>query len=139
MLSQKGRYALKALTHIAQQTDAKPSHVKAIAEAQNIPYKFLEAIMSELRRAHLVVSIRGQGGGYRLARASDEIMFSDVIRAIDGPLALVPCASVNFYQRCEDCTDEATCVIRRVMIGVRDEVNEVLGKTSLADAVNMTP
>ncbi len=114
-----------------------PAHVKSIAEAQNIPYKFLEGIMSDLRRANLVVSVRGKHGGYILARAPDEIMFGDVIRAIDGPLAMVPCASINFYRRCDDCDDEATCAIRRVLSGVRNEVSEILDKTSLAQAVAM--
>ena len=137
MLSQKGRYALKALTQLTLGDEKTPSHVKAIAEAQNIPYKFLEGIMSDLRRANMVVSVRGKYGGYILARSPNEIMFGDVIRAIDGPLAMVPCASINFYRRCDDCDDEATCAIRRVLSGVRNEVSEILDKTSLADAVAM--
>lgn len=137
MLSQKGRYALKALTQLTRGERNVPAHVKSIAEAQNIPYKFLEGIMSDLRRANLVVSVRGKHGGYILARAPDEIMFGDVIRAIDGPLAMVPCASINFYRRCDDCDDEATCAIRRVLSGVRNEVSEILDKTSLAQAVAM--
>ena len=137
MLSQKGRYALKALTQLTRGEENVPAHVKSIAEAQNIPYKFLEGIMSDLRRANLVVSVRGKHGGYILARSPNEIMFGDVIRAIDGPLAMVPCASINFYRRCDDCDDEATCAIRRVLSGVRNEVSEILDKTSLAQAVAM--
>jgi len=137
VLSQKGRYALKALTYLTRRESDAPSHVKAIAEAQNIPYKFLEGIMSDLRRANLVVSVRGKYGGYILARLPEEIMFGDVIRAIDGPLAMVPCASINFYRRCDDCDDEAMCAIRRVLRGVRNEVSEILDKTSLADAIAM--
>jgi len=137
VLSQKGRYALKALTYLTRQEGNTPSQVKAIAEAQNIPYKFLEGIMSDLRRAELVSSVRGKYGGYVLARPAHEIMFGDVIRAIDGPLAMVPCASINFYRRCDDCDDESLCAIRRVLRGVRNEVSEILDKTSLAAAVAM--
>jgi Rrf2 family protein len=135
MLSQKGRYALKALTYLTRHEGEAPSHVKAIAEAQNIPYKFLEGIMSDLRRADLVSSVRGKYGGYILARPATEIMFGDVIRAIDGPLAMVPCASIHFYRRCDDCDEEALCAIRRVLRGVRDEASEILDKTSLSEAV----
>lgn len=137
MLSQKGRYALKALTYLTRQEGNTPSQVKSIADAQNIPYKFLEGIMSDLRRAELVSSVRGKYGGYVLARPAHEIMFGDVIRAIDGPLAMVPCASINFYRRCDDCDDESLCAIRRVLRGVRNEVSEILDKTSLAAAVAM--
>jgi Rrf2 family protein len=133
VLSQRGRYALKALTYLARAGN-KPGQVIAIAEAENIPRKFLEAIMSDLRRANLVASLRGKFGGYILARAAEDIMFGDIIRATDGPLALVPCASKAFYRRCDDCTDEATCAIRKVMADVRDEVSAILDRTSLAQA-----
>ena len=91
--------------------------------------------MSDLRRANLVDSARGKMGGYRLARAADQITFGEVVRVTDGPLALIPCASRNFYRRCEDCRDEATCILRRVMAKVRNEVSDVLDRTTLADAL----
>jgi Rrf2 family protein len=91
--------------------------------------------MSELRKAGLVESARGKTGGYRLARPADLITFGEVIRVTDGPLALVPCVSRNFYKRCDDCADEATCTLRRVMARVRNEVSEILDRTTLADAL----
>src|SRR5690349_19845720 len=97
MLSQRGRYALKALITLAR-LDSGSRQVSAIAAEENIPRKFLEAIMSDLRRAHLVDSARGKMGGYRLARSADQITFGEVIRVTDGPLALIPCASRNFYR-----------------------------------------
>jgi Rrf2 family protein len=115
--------------------DVASRQVSAIAAEENIPRKFLEAIMSELRRAGLVESARGKLGGYRLARPADLITFGEVIRLTDGPLALAPCVSRNFYRRCDDCTDEATCILRRVLARVRNEASEILDRTTLADAL----
>jgi len=91
--------------------------------------------MSELRRAGLVESARGKLGGYRLARPADLITFGEIIRITDGPLALAPCVSRNFYRRCDDCADEATCALRRVLARVRNEASEILDQTTLADAL----
>jgi Rrf2 family protein len=134
MLSQRGRYAIKALLNLAA-SGSELRDVGAISAQENIPRKFLEAIMSDLRRARLVASTRGKLGGYRLARPADLINFGEVMRVTDGPLALVPCASRTFYRRCEDCADEAACVLRRVLGQVRDEVSEILDRTTLADAL----
>ena len=134
MLSQRGRYALKALLNLARHSGGQRD-VGAISAEENIPRKFLEAIMSDLRRAHLVESIRGKLGGYRLARPADLITFGEVMRATNGPLALISCASRAFYRRCDDCEDEATCILRRVMGQVRDEVSEILDRTTLASAL----
>lgn len=138
MLSQRARYALKALLHLARArgSDA-PRQIAVIAASEQIPRKFLEAILVDLKRAGLVESIRGHTGGYRLARAPQEISFGDIIRATDGPLALVPCVSKLFYRRCEDCHDEATCAIRHIMAGVREGVSGILDQTSLADAAKL--
>ena len=137
MLSQRGRYALKALTHISRADGAEPRQITAIAEAENIPRKFLEAILVDLKRAHLVESVRGKNGGYRLARPAEAISFSDIIRATDGPLALVPCVSKLFYRRCDDCPDEASCAIRHIMANVRDQVCTILDNTTLASAASL--
>jgi Rrf2 family protein len=134
MLSQRARYALKALINIAR-AGAGPQGVATIAEQENIPRKFLETIMGDLRRAGLVISTRGYGGGYQLARPADLITFADVLRATDGPIAMVPCVSRNFYERCEDCDDEATCALRRTFSEVRDAVNAVLENRTLAEAL----
>ena len=134
MLSQRGRYALKALLFLARR-DPEQMGVSAIAEAEQIPRKYLEAIMTELRKAQIVESTRGWSGGYRLARPADLITFGEVIRLTDGPLALLPCASRNFYKRCEDCPDETACTLRQVMARVRNEVSVILDRTTLADAL----
>jgi Rrf2 family protein len=134
MLSQRGRYALKAMLNLTR-NDPESRQVATISVEENIPRKFLEAIMTDLRRARLVVSTRGKTGGFRLARPADLITFAEVMRVTDGPLALIACASPNFYRRCDDCPDEAACVLRRVIGAVRNEVSEILDRTTLAQAL----
>jgi Rrf2 family protein len=134
MLSRRARYALKALINLARQPNGA-SQVRLLADEEHIPRRFLEVIMVDLRKAGLVESSRGKAGGYRLARPAGLISFADVIRILDGPLALVPCVSRNFYARCEDCDDEATCELRQVMAVVRNQMSDVLDRTTLADAV----
>lgn len=134
MLSQRGRYALKALLNLAR-SDGSPKDVGKVSAEEKIPRKFLEAIMSDLRRARLVESTRGKFGGYRLARPADLITFGEVMRVTNGPLALISCASRAFYRRCDDCPDEIACILRRVMGSVRDEVSEILDRTTLASAL----
>jgi Rrf2 family protein len=134
MLSQRGRYSLKALLNLAR-SDGSPKDVGKVSAEEKIPRKFLEAIMSDLRRARLVESTRGKFGGYRLARPADLITFGEVMRVTNGPLALISCASRAFYRRCDDCPDEAACILRRVMGSVRDEVSEILDRTTLANAL----
>jgi Rrf2 family protein len=136
VLSQRGRYALKALINLTR-NGPEARQVSIIAAEENIPRKFLEGIMSELRRGQFVDSVRGKSGGYRLARPADLITFGEVIRMTDGPLAMIACVSHNFYRRCEDCDDEAVCALRRVMARVRNEVSEVLDRTSLAAALGL--
>ena len=138
MLSQRARYALKAMISLAR-SEPGSRQVSAIAAEENIPRKFLEGIMSELRRAGLVESARGKTGGYRLARPADLITFGDIIRHTDGPLALAPCVSRNFYKRCDDCVDEATCALRRVLARVRNVASEILDQTTLAAAIRGAP
>ena len=133
MLSQRARYALKALINLAGADGWR--QVPTIAEQEEIPRKFLEVIMSDLRKLGLVESTRGKSGGFRLSRPANLISFADIIRATDGPLALIPCVSRQFYQRCADCKDEATCTLRRVMAVVRNQVSDVLDRTTLADAI----
>lgn len=135
MLSQRGRYALKAMLNLARNTAGPPRQVSLISVEETIPRKFLETIMSDLRRAGLVDASRGKWGGYRLSRPADTIAFGEVMRVTDGPLALLPCASRAFYRRCDDCPDERACELRRVMAQVRNEVSDILDRTTLADAV----
>jgi len=124
MLSQKTRYALRALLHLAQAEAGRSVQAGEIATLQQVPRKYLELILLDLKKVGFIASRRGPGGGYMLARQPSEISFADVIRATDGPIALVPCASINFYARCGDCHDEANCAIRRVMARLsRSEVD----------------
>ena len=135
MLSQRTRYALRSLIMLATNANGGPQQIAAIAEAQSVPRKFLELILLDLKRAGLVESARGRTGGYRLARAPRDISFGEVIRYLEGPLALVPCASATRYAPCGDCTDEATCAIRRAMIAVREETARILDEFTLEHAV----
>jgi len=112
-----------------------PVPMSRIAIEANVPRKFLEIILAELKGAHLVASTRGKHGGFVLARSAHLVSLGDIIRVIEGPLALVPCVSRTAYRRCSDCRDEATCEIRLAMIKVRDETARILDGTSLADAV----
>lgn len=133
MLTQRSRYALRALIFIARAEGVAPVPISTIAADQRLPRKFLEIILLELKNGGLVTSFRGKMGGYRLAKPASEISFGEIIRLIEGPLALVPCVSVSAYQRCADCFEEATCVIRKVMLVVRDQTAAILDNTSLAD------
>jgi Rrf2 family protein len=139
MMTSKAKYALRAMIDLAtQDTDGqhRPVFIADVAERQDIPRRFLETILLELRKHDLVVSHRGKAGGYALARNSASISFADVIRAIDGPLALTPCTSRTDYQSCEDCLDEALCAIRTTLGAVRDATADILEKRSLADAAS---
>jgi len=135
MLSQKARYGLRAMLHLAAGPRAEAQQIADIAEASNVPRKFLEQILLELKRRGLVHSIRGRHGGYQLGRDPKEISFAEIIRIIDGPLALSPCASRTAYRRCEDCNDEAVCAIRKSLIDVRNSTAKILEQHSLADAL----
>ena len=137
MLSQRSRYALRALTDLAQRHGTHAVSATAIAVRQRVPRKFLDLILIDLKAAGIVLSQRGRAGGYRLGRAPDAISFGEIIRLLDGPLALVPCASQTAYRRCDDCHDEATCAIRRVLGDVRDEAARILDGFTLADAARL--
>jgi Rrf2 family protein len=135
MLSQKCKYALQALLVLARENSEELLLVSDIAERENLPKKFLEAILLELNRNGLVRSRRGRGGGYALAKPADLITFGQVVRIMDGPLAPLSCVSVNYYRRCDDCKDEQSCEIRRVMRRVRDAIAAELDGTSLSQAL----
>lgn len=134
MISQKTRYALRSLLFLVEEGRGAPVRLARIAETQQVPRKFLETIMLGLKSAGLVTSIRGPAGGYLLAKPAADISFGDVIRIMDGPIALVPCASVHFYANCGDCHDERTCAIRKVLAAVRESSSGILERTSLAEA-----
>ena len=133
MLTNKGKYGLKAMVYLAGCAPGEPALVTDIAAKNNIPKKFLDSILGELRNAGVVHSKKGRGGGYGLAKSASEIMVGQIIRALDGPLAPIPCASRIFYRRCEDCITEAKCTVRLMMMEVRNAIAEVLDNRSLAE------
>jgi Rrf2 family protein len=138
MLTKKGKYGLKALVYLSKMPQGQLVFVGDIAARNNIPKKFLDAILGELRNAGFVQSRKGKEGGYRLARPANEIKIGHVIRVLDGPLAPISCASRSQYQRCDDC-NEPTCQVRHMMMEVRQAVAELLDNRSLAamrDAAN---
>jgi Rrf2 family protein len=135
MLSQKAKYALKALFVLGEHQGTDPVMIAEIAEKANVPRKFLEQILLEMKRRGIVHSVRGKFGGYALGRKPEDISFAEVLRVVDGPLALSPCASRTAYRKCDDCDDETTCAIRRVLLNVRDATAEILEAHTLAHAL----
>ena len=137
MLTAKGKYSLKALGYLARLPPGVTTQASDIAGANNIPKKFLDAILGELRHAGIVRSRKGPGGGYRLAREPSAIKIGHVIRTIDGPLAPIACASRTAYRPCRDCRDVKGCSVRLLMTKVRDSMSEVLDRVSVADMIAM--
>ncbi|MBI1221736.1 MAG: Rrf2 family transcriptional regulator [Bacteroidetes bacterium] len=136
MLSKKNRYAFHALEYLAMHRQEGPVLIEEIAKNKRIPRKFLESILLELKRAGVLNSKMGKGGGYFLSMEPHEIRFAHIIRLIDGPIALLPCVSLNYHEKCEDCVhEEATCPLRSVMLKVRDESLKVLENKTLADVI----
>ena len=133
MLTAKGKYGLKALAHLATMKPGKLTQAAEIADTYNIPKKFLDAILGDLRNAGIVYSKKGPGGGYMLARAASEIPVGQVVRALDGPLAPIACASRSAYRPCKDCEDVKRCMVRIIMTKVRDAMAEVLDELTVAD------
>lgn len=135
MLTMKTKYALKALAQLAMATDGQPLQIADIAEQDQIPRKFLEAILAELKHHGFLRSRKGRGGGYLLAKPPDTISLASVIRVLDGPIAPVPCLSRTAYRPCEGCKDEATCAVRLVLKDAHAASLQVLESTTLADMV----
>lgn len=133
MLSQRTRYAIRALLHLADRYGAGPIQLTEIAEKQNIPAKFLTVILSEMKRAGLIETLRGKEGGYWLARPPEEITYGEIVRLTRGSLALVPCAARLAYTPCDNCIDESACRLRAVMLSVRDETANILDRMSLSE------
>jgi Rrf2 family protein len=133
VLSNRSRYGLKALLILAREAGRGPVLVADLARREAMPRKFLEAILLQLKHQRLVQSRKGPGGGYFLRRAPDEITFGEVIRALDGPLAAVPCVSQTAYMPCAECLSEQECGVRLAMKQVRDATADILDHTTLAD------
>jgi Rrf2 family protein len=132
MLSKKTQYAFKALMYLAQQREGEPVLIAEISQKRNIPLKFLENILLELKKQGILDSKKGKGGGYYLAKPPETIFLADVLRLIDGPIALLPCVSLHFYQQCGQC-DEKNCGLHRIMCQVRDANLAILENKTVAD------
>jgi len=137
MLSKKAKYALKALVFLAKKKENELVLISEISEKERIPKKFLEQILLEMKKQFILHSKRGKEGGYYLSKSPDEIYVGNIIRIIDGPLAPIPCVSKLGYQRCEECVDEATCEIRKLMKQVRDATCDILDNTTLSELLKL--
>lgn len=135
MLSKKTKYGIKALVYLAKQPEQKPVQTAEIAGSENISKKFLESILLDLRKSGFLGAKKGKGGGYYLIKKPSEIPMTTVIRILEGPIAMLPCVSLNYYEKCVDCPDEEVCSVNKLMIQVRDSTLQVLSENTLADLV----
>jgi len=138
-LSKRGEYALRSMINlgIAAKVGRKLVRVTELAAAEDLPIKFLEQVIQQLREAGYVQSVRGKHGGYRLAKPADQIAIGSVVRLIDGPLAPIGCVSQTAYEPC-NCPDEAHCGLRMLMLDVRNAIAAILDRYTLADVVDVT-
>ena len=139
MLSQKTRYAIRAMQHLADRYGEGPVQLSEIADRQKIPANFLTVILSELSRHGVVASLRGKDGGYWLAISPIDITYGDLIRLMRGSLALVPCASRFAHEKCNNCVEEGECRTRALMLQVRDETARILDSIRLSDPIEPEP
>jgi Rrf2 family protein len=135
MLSKKTRYALLALTKLAREYGKGAILIKEIAQSENIPQRFLEGILLDMKNIGMLGSKLGKSGGYYLRKSPEEIYMAEIIRHFDGAIALVPCASEKYYEACEQCNDEENCKIRKVFKDIREQTYLKLSSTSLADLI----
>ncbi|WP_435136885.1 RrF2 family transcriptional regulator [Formosa sp. A9] len=135
MLSKKTKYGLKALIFLARQESNAPVQISAISKSENISQKFLESILLTLRKIGVLGSKKGKNGGYYLLKSPEDIKMSLVMRTLEGPIAMVPCVSLNFYEKCDDCPDETLCGVHKLMIEVRDNTLNIFNNKSLADLI----
>lgn len=133
MLSKKTKYGIKALTFLAKQENKSPVQIATISKSENISLKFLESILLTLRKNGFLGSKKGKGGGYYLLLEPKDIKMTEIMRVLEGPIAMVPCVSLNFYEKCDDCPDENLCAIHSLMIEVRDSTLKIFRNTTLAD------
>ena len=136
MITQKAKYAFRALTALAQSTNNEPMLISDIATRQRIPKKFLEQILLDLKHNSIVDSRRGKQGGYLLLKPAKDITFGEILRIVDGPIAPLPCLSITAYRPCSDCDGEQDCEIRHVFAKVADAMRKVLFSTTIADAIS---
>jgi Rrf2 family protein len=136
MISKKCKYALKAMVCLARHYQKGNLSTAIIAQQENIPKKFLEQILLELKRWKLVNSKQGIGGGYYLLKHPSEVSLADLYRIFDGPISLTPCISINYYEKCDDCLDETTCYLRKGLIDVRDKTRQSMMLATLESFLN---
>jgi Rrf2 family protein len=136
MLSKKTKYGIKALTYLARQEGKSPVSIATISKSENISLKFLESILLTLRKNGLLGSKKGKGGGYYLLKESKDIQMTDVMRILEGPISMIPCVSLNFYEKCDDCPDENACAVHKLMAQLRDSSLKIFRNTTLADLCN---
>jgi Rrf2 family protein len=134
MLSKKCKYAIHALVHMSKKPTEK-FLIKDISEACLIPKKFLETILLDLKRAGILGSKQGKGGGYTLRKSPAEVNLADIVRLFDGAIAAVPCATHKFYEPCEECVDETTCTVRAAFLQIRNATVEMLKSETLESLV----
>ena len=135
MLSKRTKYGLKALAYIARQESGHKVQTGTIAAEENIPHKFLESILLTLKKSGFLGAKKGKGGGYYLLKEASEVKMTEIIRTLEGPIAMLPCVSLNYYEKCDDCPDEDACSVHKLMIQVRDNTLQVLRNNTLADLV----
>jgi Rrf2 family protein len=135
MLTNRAKYAIKALLHLAQHRGEGPIQAGVISQRERIPLKFLELILLQLRNQGIIRSKVGKGGGHELVRDPADIDVLTVVRTIDGPVAPLPCLSKTAYARCDDCPDEKSCGARRLLSDIHDAALAIMGRTTLADAI----
>lgn len=132
MTSRKTKYGIKALTYICANIEDAPIPAATIAKAENISHKFLESILLSLRKGGILASKKGNAGGYYLLKDPNEIYMDEVVRLLSGPIAMIPCVSLNYYETCQDCPNESSCSTHLLMLEIRDSTLKVLHKKSLA-------
>lgn len=135
MISRKTKYGLKAITYLAKQMTNKPVQISMISDSENISQKFLESILLLLKKSGFLGSKKGKSGGYYLLKDASDISLAELYRVLEGPIALIPCVSLNFYEKCDDCPDEEACSVHNLMIKIRDTNLKILENTSLADLI----
>lgn len=135
MLSKKTRYAMLALTHLAREYDKGAIQISEIAQQENIPQRFLESILLEMKKIGILGSKLGKAGGYYLIKKPEDVRLSVIIRHFEGAIALLPCVSERQYQPCEFCKDEQSCKIKRVFKVIRDKTDEILHNTTLNELI----
>jgi Rrf2 family protein len=136
MISKKTKYAINALVKLAKEYNKGPILIREISDSENIPLKFLEAILRELKNAGILNSKMGKGGGYYLIKHPDEVHLATVIRLFDGAIGMIPCVTYRYYEPCLECQDEETCGIRSVFKEIRDETVQLLKKATLSEIIN---